>query len=257
MPSTYAVLGYSPHTALLGLGFPPRPPHGELQFIWHFTFFLTFPQRGVRPAAHCSVRWLGTTFQSTHPLRGATRRSGKRILSTGYFNPRTPCGVRLRQRRRSDRAGHISIHAPLAGCDVKGWHGPQLVAEISNHAPLAGCDGVRKWLHSYRRISIHAPLAGCDGVRKWLHSYRRISIHAPLAGCDKDSGYCIKDRLISIHAPLAGCDGRPIKWSDAYDSISIHAPLAGCDIKAPPIYKHIIQHFNPRTPCGVRLCTPQ
>ena len=103
MPSTYAVLGYSPHTALLGLGFPPRPPHGELHFIWHFiitlfitlfiTFFLTFPQRGVRLPIEIDPE-AEEVFQSTHPLRGATVNPYKLIFVFG-----------------------ISIHAPLAGCD--------------------------------------------------------------------------------------------------------------------------------------------
>lgn len=82
VPSTYAVLGYSPHTALLGLGFPPRLPHGELHFIWHFiitlfiTFFLTFPQRGVRLPIEIDPE-AEEVFQSTHPLRGATAKIHK------------------------------------------------------------------------------------------------------------------------------------------------------------------------------------
>ena len=56
-------------------------------------------------------------FQSTYPLRGATRRTA---------------AVRALVK--------ISIHAPLAGCDrimrtpARRGHG------ISIHAPLAGCD---------------------------------------------------------------------------------------------------------------------
>ena len=38
----------------------------------------------------------------------------------------------------------------------------------------------------------------------------------------------------------------------AHDRISIHAPLAGCDWN-PPVDSAFIRHFNPRTPCGVRL----
>ena len=66
---------------------------------------------GVRPAAHCSVRWLGTTFQSTHhpeeydpqapyfnprtPYGVRRHAAGRHRHQAGDFNPRTPCGVRL------------------------------------------------------------------------------------------------------------------------------------------------------------------
>ena len=92
---------------------------------------------GVRPAG-CGAAICLDAFQSTHPLRGATRRCAD---------------------KRTDR--HISIHAPLAGCDA-----------VTN--PISGSV----------TISIHAPLAGCDALR--VHDVQDvgISIHAPLAGCD-------------------------------------------------------------------------
>ena len=37
-------------------------------------------------------------FQSTHPLRGATRRNRSNGSDNQHFNPRTPCGVRPRSR---------------------------------------------------------------------------------------------------------------------------------------------------------------
>ena len=55
-------------------------------------------------------------FQSTHPLRGATTRH----LLVSFQN-------------------YISIHAPLAGCDLQSGGG-RPASQISIHAPLAGCD---------------------------------------------------------------------------------------------------------------------
>ena len=55
-------------------------------------------------------------FQSTHPLRGATKAIVK-----------------------IEKLMKISIHAPLAGCD-KTDYGSNAGAGISIHAPLAGCD---------------------------------------------------------------------------------------------------------------------
>ena len=77
-------------------------------------------------------------FQSTHPLRGATR--------IPYLSRRFPL---------------ISIHAPLAGCD--GTMGKAFnLQQISIHAPLAGCDNRFRRNRICWKISIHAPLAGCD-----------------------------------------------------------------------------------------------
>ena len=80
-------------------------------------------------------------FQSTHPMRGATFSvptppTGDRIsihaphagydiifirvlLKDFYFNPRTPCGVRLDSAPHKVYCVQISIHAPHAGCDLR------------------------------------------------------------------------------------------------------------------------------------------
>ena len=98
------------------------------------------------PRTPCGVR-LGLsqlpsvviTFQSTHPLRGATPPSPSRPGLTQNFNPRTPCGVRRVMPVRRRHEAYISIHAPLAGCDTA-WRGSVAFMAISIHAPLAGCD---------------------------------------------------------------------------------------------------------------------
>ena len=101
-------------------------------------------------------------FQSTLPLRGATKRI-----------------------RHGTHGLHISIHAPLAGSD----HPP--VPTFCPHPafqstlPLRGATALDVRVAQCHVISIHAPLAGSDlsglsGKRERLE----ISIHAPLAGSD-------------------------------------------------------------------------
>ncbi len=130
----------------------------------------------------------------------------------------------------SQRRHYISIHAPLAGCD--GFI-PGKVCSIPDFNPRTPC-GVRHedkaGFDALIGISIHAPLAGCDHLNRRHNAVRVISIHAPLAGCDKYFNRRMELEIISIHAPLAGCD-----LLDMFASLR-------------PI------HFNPRTPCGVRLC---
>ena len=109
-------------------------------------------------------------FQSTHPLRGATRIDE-------YHTAQIV----------------ISIHAPLAGCDPTcteiGWE-----AYISIHAPLAGCDADdRARLYDGGHFNPRTP-CGVRPIAPAVEIERKIiSIHAPLAGCDSIS--CADQRL--------------------------------------------------------------
>ena len=126
-------------------------------------------------------------FQSTHPLRGATETDRHFLRRQTYFNPRTPCGVRQRHHHHGRDAHHISIHAPLAGCDQFGYALARALV-ISIHAPLAGCDLVTVFSNQPDAVfqSTH-PLRGATRTRRAAHVAVHISIHAPLAGCDSDS----------------------------------------------------------------------
>ena len=184
-------------------------------------------------------------------MRGATKEDPQRVLKCDisihaplagcdpigryarkfaqHFNPRTPCGVRPEQRYEESRQMPFQSTHPLRGAT----------------SGLLRCDGR---IH----ISIHAPLAGCDrpyGVTPW--KYRRFQSTHPLRGATSWSSKKSMPRTISIHAPLAGCDCA-IQNARLTVLISIHAPLAGCDSNAPDFISCFV-HFNPRTPCGVRL----
>ena len=124
--------------------FNPRTPCGvrlydDVYFPVFKTFQSTHPLRGATfrtvreglpqpisihaPLAGCDFQTMMRTtklslFQSTHPLRGATRISLLVSSSRPDFNPRTPCGVRLSHAPVTSIAKLISIHAPLAGCDL-------------------------------------------------------------------------------------------------------------------------------------------
>ena len=111
-----------------------------------------------------SPSWGG--FQSTHPVWGATAalvllgedtrisihaprvgcdlRMASRVLSSIYFNPRTPCGVRPLARATSFPGSPISIHAPRVGCDA--LYSSLGVSILSNFNPRTPC-GVRRWTH--------------------------------------------------------------------------------------------------------------
>ena len=99
------------------------------------------------PRAPCGARHLPTLssvthpgFQSTRPLRGATR-SAQTSSSIRIFQSTRPLRGATKFVFESKVKRGISIHAPLAGRDQIVW---ELVGEtvISIHAPLAGRDNV-------------------------------------------------------------------------------------------------------------------
>ena len=189
-------------------------------------------------------------FQSTHPLRGATRQAqaglqGQRISIHAplagcdlvyypqnrvikHFNPRTPCGVRRTCRRGPARRPYFNPRTP---CGVR--LGYKIYFDISqifqSTHPLRGATLTSAAIsRSCRRFQSTHPLRGATESRRSPAETGLISIHAPLAGCDRRTCHADVTDQISIHAPLAGCD-QP-GWQDQEAGwISIHAPLAGCD----------------------------
>ena len=85
----------------------------------------------------------------------------------------------------------------------------------------------------------------------WLS--RTISIHAPRVGSDRSSVYLVVGSLdISIHAPRVGSD-YIMQQLKVIKRISIHVPRVGSDgaDRGPDAG---VAYFNPRSPCGERLC---
>ena len=102
------------------LYFNPRTPCGVRPYVRGLvdqdSISIHAPLAGCD--VECGLRLIGySQFQSTHPLRGATREALLVARWKRYFNPRTPCGVRPYLDLLSTVVVAISIHAPLAGCD--------------------------------------------------------------------------------------------------------------------------------------------
>ena len=120
---------------------------------------------GARPFLKRLQRWAGG-FQSSRPLRGATRALSGGPGHPGHFNPRAPCGARRGYREQDCRAGQN--FNPRAPCGARPLDSADIGApgeEISILAPLAGRD--RPGPAARRAgalISILAPLAGRDEV---------------------------------------------------------------------------------------------
>ena len=189
------------------------------------------------PRAPCGARQVPcvadanrTLFQSTRPVWGATTWRTRRRTCSTYFNPRAPCGARLYIHRSGRRKAGISIHAPRVGRDPGGRH-VQQPDQISIHAPRVGRDGI------------------CGFAESSVHNFN------PRAPC----GARPEERQI-IHTSASFQSTRPVwgatifvKLSIHFSKISIHAPRVGRDAALAKNNPHA-WNFNPRAPCGARLC---
>ena len=135
---------------------------GFLSCSKYSTYFNPRTPCGVRLLSYAALK-LALIFQSTHPVRGATRWSAGKTRCAANFNPRTPCGVRLGCWLRQRRAGHFNPRTP---CGVRPLQSASWKAPQSHFNPRTPC-GVRRHqcyrVSAVQCISIHAPRAGCDG----------------------------------------------------------------------------------------------
>ena len=217
---------------------------------------------------------------------------------TRYFNPRSPCGERLRCSFQLLQAFSISIHAPRAGSD-KGSTLDAMPLFISIHAPRAGSDALRSHSSFFGDVfQSTLPVRGATIIADYIKLCQAISIHAPRAGSDDIRG-CTYGSFASFQStlPVRGATAAFIIWvflKSTFQStlpvrgatsktcadgrgrsfqstlpvrgatdfflmifsllvISIHAPRAGSDRIRRRDHPRFL-HFNPRSPCGERLC---
>ena len=128
------------------------------------------------------------TFQSTRPIRGATRGTEPCRSVRSNFNPRAPYGARLHR---------TSLHFLLCG--------------ISIHAPHAGRDclmrsTLRAWLLFQSTRPIRGATRTAEGARHLLPNFNP---RAPYGARLFITGSSIQCEMISIHAPHTGRDGPP------------------------------------------------
>ena len=102
------------------------------------------------------------------------------LMVPGYFNPRTPCGVRQDDRMSGDPNQIFQSTHPLRGATADGAFSgtPHF---ISIHAPLAGCDG--RLCHDRRPERYFNPRTPC-GVRRILTAAsKRLKYFNPRTPC--------------------------------------------------------------------------
>ena len=193
----------------------------------------------------------------------APRAGSDRPINTGFFrifnfNPRSPCGERLKNGVISLSPETISIHAPRAGSDCRQRSDDPAHSRFQSTLPVRGATRLSFARDTSSRFQSTLPVRGATRARSQAKQQRReISIHAPRAGSDTHGqcsfGYGFS---ISIHAPRAGSDAFILHFQCLFSlfqstlpvrgatkarigvegpvDISIHAPRAGSDDGAAP-----------------------
>ena len=214
---------------------------------------------------------------SIHAPRVGCDDNGRHVIPVySYFNPRTPCGVRQYIGKGMDGDAEFQSTHPVWGATVDLLHRCGDLERISIHAPRVGCDrspatpltpmryfnprtpcGVRRTRSRSRGSTSRNfnPRTPC-GVRLMrpdsgttLSTFQ--STH-PVWGATTSSSSTATSYLVfqSTH-PVWGATAQDPP-GDHRPHISIHAPRVGCDSSF-LVLGCWFMHFNPRTPCGVRL----
>ena len=235
-------------------------------------FQSTHPLRGATKYNKEEKRLLKISIHA--PLAGCDNLVNAQKRGDKNFNPRTPCGVRPTVHDSIIGECNFNPRTPCGVRRIKQFFAFPPIFRFQSTHPLRGATCADYDIKKHRCISIHAPLAGCDivdqydfpqlenfnprtpcGVRREnpddFCSYGVFQSTHPLRGATSPIACEEAKKIISIHAPLAGCDSWRLNGRHEIE-ISIHAPLAGCDAQCYSC-PMVLRHFNPRTPCGVRL----
>ena len=193
-----------------GRNFNPRTPCGvrrwaTRQILSKKSISIHAPLAGCDDAVYDASGNL-YLFQSTHPLRGATKTDG-RNRSGNRFQSTHPLRGATGKVKRSQKQAYISIHAPLAGCDpspnppaaARHYFNPRTPCGVrpvpestsgsaslfqSTH-PLRGATPSHAIVRPAIEFQSTHPLRGATFLPFVKSPVHCISIHAPLAGCDK------------------------------------------------------------------------
>ena len=162
-------------------------------------------------------------------MRGATPTATAWMIWTMHFNPRAPCGARLRVGDALTVDGFISTHAPLAGRDD--INNPVLSEAFAFQPtrPLRGATVLTSIAWTPRDISTHAPLAGRD--ENCWKQYHSLGVFQPTR-------------------PLRGATPPPTRLTPPV-AFQPTRPLRGATPDQPQNLPMVL-YFNPRAPCGAR-----
>ena len=192
---------------------------------------LTHRRRAGHPRANRRTSDRPSLFQSTHPLRGATRPGREARARALHFNPRTPCGVRPRRKAAFTASRSFQSTHPLRGATGSTAGGNEKACDFNPRTPC----GVRQSAHpSQGRQSEFQSTHPLRGATESSAAEDLPPDFNPRTPCGvRLSRFASATRISEFQStpPLRGATLRHQITSQGM-SISIHAPLAGCDLIA-------------------------
>ena len=235
--------------------FNPRSPCGERRLTWqHWKEFMGIsihaPRVGSdKPFPVLSARQV-ILFQSTLPVWGATCAQPPDLAALENFNPRSPCGERLRLFPVCLLASIFQSTLPVWGATVVSTN-VQQPSGISIHAPRVGSDHSQPCLQGKRFY--FNPRSPCgERLLADVECKSMCIFQSTLPVWGATITLCVKCSVLLFQStlPVWGATN----WKQLHRiiwEISIHAPRVGSDARhgLPDGQRG---HFNPRSPCGER-----
>ena len=123
--------------------FNPRAPYGARQ-------------KGI------FIRPVTPVFQSTRPIRGATRRAYRSFCGTPHFNPRAPYGARQKGIFIRPVTPVFQSTRPIRGATLIGNGRDHRMQKFQSTRPIRGATMTAAEIDALEQISIHAPHTGRD-----------------------------------------------------------------------------------------------
>ncbi len=198
-----------------------------------------------------------TDFNPRTPCGVRPFVASSRVMELLNFNPRTPCGVRPVS--TTTMTTSMVDFNPRTPCGVRRHQGEVSTNhfEFQSTHPVRGATLAVEINFSTYVISIHAPRAGCDHVEDATTNLFNIfqSTH-PVRGATRGSvSSPARSGFQSTH-PVRGATRGARRWTSGRRKFQSTHPVRGAT-SAVPDAPQKSTHFNPRTPCGVRLCLGQ
>ena len=192
-------------------------------------FQSTHPLRGA--TLLCLRRAKNKRISIHAPLAGCDKPPNQAQVKIFYFNPRTPCGVRPPSPPQSSKLRSFQSTHPLRGATEQILLKAINDGHISIHAPLAGCDG-GNWIRTNSTGAFQSthPLRGATEYINdhSIGGYVFQSTH-PLRGATKNSESQGFSKIFQSTHPLRGATGRRAVLSRRPIFQSTH-PLRGATL---------------------------
>ena len=146
-------------------------------------------------------------FQSTRPLRGATRQAAARAGRPDAFQSTRPLRGATWVNGKMLIIREFQSTRPLRGATKQSWLGRLALRGFNPRAPCGARPAEWRAINYLGAVSIHAPLAGRDtSTRSRLSGHSGFNPRAPCGARQTRSFAAERRTHVSIHAPLAGRD---------------------------------------------------